>query len=441
MKFLFINAIDTTQAVQRKYPPLGIGHLISALREGFPDQIEFRVVDRDIEKTLKEFKPDIVGISSVTQNFNRAIEYAKTVKEFDPLTWVLVGGVHISMVPSSLTEDMDVGIIGEGELTICELVDFYLNFRVTDFRGIIYHENGKVRATEKRPPIKPLDSLPPPARDLFPVLPETYMFTSRGCPYKCSFCSSTRFWKGVRYFSPEYIVAEIERLKGARSINFYDDIFPLSIQRVRRTTALLREKGLLGTITFSCAIRANMVNDEIILALKEMGVTSIGLGLESGSEHTLQYLKGPTVTLSDNENAIHTIKRHGLEVSGTFIIGSPHESYFNVMETYDFIKKHRLAAVCVYPLTPLPGTPVWDYALSRGLVSEPMDWSRLDVEHSHPIVLSERLTREQLTNLLTMFSRLRARRHLFRLTRVALRHPTRIPTFVYRKLLELRYGK
>lgn len=436
MKFLFINAIDTSRSIQQKYPPLGIGHLISALRERFPDRIEFRVVDRDIPSALQSFSPDIVGISAVTQNFGLATRYATEVKSFDESIPVLCGGCHISMMPSSLTEDMDVGVIGEGEETLCELVGHYPSLKTT--KGIVYHEDGILRATEPRPNIAPLDLLPPPARDLFPVHPATYMFTSRGCPYKCAFCSSTRFWRGVRYFSPEYIVDEIERLvdMGVRSICFYDDIFPLKPKRVRDTIALLRERSLLGRVEFTCSIRANMVDDEIVSLLKEMGVTAIGLGFESGCERILQYLKGGSVTLSDNVNAVETIKRHGLEVSGTFIIGSPTESYWNIMETYRFIKEHRLAAVAVYPLTPLPGTPVWDYALSRGLVSNDMEWSRLDVDGdlSDAVILSNQLTRGQLSNLLSMFGRLRTRRYICRLTRAALRHPARIPGFIYRKL-------
>ena len=441
LKILFINAIDTTKEIQTKYPPLGIGHLISALRERYPDQIEFEVVDHDIVNALNEFRPDIVGISAVSQNYNRAIEYASIIRKYGLL--VICGGVHISMMPNSLSKDMGIGVIGEGEETICELIGMYLKGdtfipeSLKSVKGIVYHYKGQIVATDKREPIKWLDSLPLPDRTFFPVKQNTYMFTSRGCPFKCVFCSSTRFWKGVRCFSPDYIANEIQQLikQGVNDISFYDDIFPLNTKRIKKLISVLRHRGILGKVDFHCSIRANMVNDEIIIALKEMGTISIGLGFESGCERILQYLKGQSVTLKDNINAVKTIKRHGLEISGSFIIGSPNETMQEIKKTYEFIKHNKFTSFCVYPLTPLPGTPIWDYALSKGLVSENMDWSKLDVEHGRldSIIMSKNLTRKQLDKLFSMFEKLRIRRLFLRLIKVALKHPDRIPGFIYRK--------
>jgi radical SAM superfamily enzyme YgiQ (UPF0313 family) len=447
IKFLFINAIDPSREVETKYPPLGIAYLVSNLRKHFGEEkIEFKVVDDNIEYEIRSFKPDIVGISAVSQNYNRAIAYAEIAKRYG--LPVICGGVHISMMFSSLTRDMDVGVAGEGEETICDLLELFSRkgtFDKADLRktkGIIYWDNGRIATTDKREPIHPLDELPFPARDLFSIQPNTYMFTSRGCPYRCTFCASSRFWNRVRIFSAEYLVNEIEHLVKAhnvKSIQFYDDIFSVDVQRVRKTIDLLREKGILGKVNFNCSIRANMVNDEIIRLLKELGVKSIGMGLESGCSKTLRYLKGNNIDIKDNENAIRIFRKHGIDVHCSFIIGSPEEDKKDVLETLRFIKKNRVTNFDLYVLTPYPGTPVWDYALSRGLVAEKMDWDRLNVDFSvnydSAIILSEKLTRKEIRALFLRFRNEQRKNAICRSIKTGLRNPSKIPGFLNRKLI------
>ena len=439
LKILFINAIEPERTIQCKYSPLGIGHLVSALRERFAD-LDIRIVSDDVGEAISHFQPDIVGISSVTQNYERAIKYAAIAKKSG--AWVLCGGVHISMLPSTLTEDMDVGIIGEGERTICELVQLYLDHRAFNMPlsivpGIVYHTDGEIFTTASRDPIVCLDTLPPSARDMFPQRLEDYIFTSRGCPYKCVFCSSTRFWPGVRFFSARYIASEVKWLfeNGTRLVHIYDDIFPLNLKRIRDTTDQLRDMGVLGKVEFSCSVRANMVTHSMLVALKEMGVRSIGLGLESGSEYVLRYLKG-NIHLKDNIRAIQMIKQFGFKVGGSFIIGAPDESLRDIELTYRFIKKHLLS-FSIYPLTPFPGTPLWGYALSKGLVSNDMDWSRLDVKHGRrdSIILSTHLTRSQLDRQFARFNRMRLRKTVHRLGLVALRNPLKVPRYIWRRVV------
>src|SRR4030042_2035182 len=155
MKFLFINAINPRKNIETLYPPLGIGYLISSIRNHFRKDIcEFKVIEDDIEREIIDFKPDIVGISSVSQNYNRAMAFSKVAQKYE--IPVLCGGVHISMVPSSLTEHMDVGVIGEGEETICELFELFERkgrFERSDLRKIkviIYWDDvDRIAATEK----------------------------------------------------------------------------------------------------------------------------------------------------------------------------------------------------------------------------------------------------------------------------------------------------
>lgn len=445
IKFLFINAINSAKEIETLYQPLGIGYLISSIRKHFgEDAIQFKIIQDNVEPEIRSFRPDIVGISSVSQNYNRAMTYASIAKKYQ--STVICGGVHISMMPSSLTKDMDVGVMGEGEGTICDLLELFKRKQnlpkddLLKIKGIIYWDDDKIVATDRRELSYPLDRLPLPARDLFSIRPDTYMFTSRGCPYRCTFCASSRFWNKVRFFSAEYVVEEIQHLVNkynVKSINFQDDLFCADMKRIEQIIDLLREKELLGKVTFSGAIRANLVNDTTIKSLKEMGVQSLGLGLESGCNTTLKYLKGDNINIQDNENALKIIKKYGISTFGSFIIGAPKEERKDILETLEFIKKNPLNNFGLYVLTPFPGTPVWDYAIEKGLVDEKMDWDKLNVNfdesHNSAVIVSEKLTRDEIYKLFLRFKRYRRKRIILNLMK---KNPLKIPFLLIRKFID-----
>lgn len=440
-RIMFINAIDITSATETSLPPLGLGYLASSLRNEFgPARFEFRVVDRDVERQIRTFEPHLVGITSVSQNYNRAMEYARAAKGYG--VPVIVGGVHISALPSTLSPDMDVGVIGEGEKTI---VDLFALFErdgrfngeaLTAIKGIVFHRDGRIVVTEKNSIIGPLDTLRQPARDLLRIRNSTSMFTSRGCPYQCTFCASCRFWGKLRFFSAEYVVEEIKdliRQYGVRKISFWDDLFVADRTRLKKIRDLLKAEGILGTVEFRSHVRSNLVTDELALILKEMNVR-VGMGLESGSPTTLEYLKGKNVSLQHHVNAIRTLRRHGIKFSASFIIGSPRETREDILQTLSFIKENRLSNFDIYVLTPLPGTPVWEDARTRGLVSEEMDWDRLNVNfgvnHKKAVILSEMLTREEICELFRQFAAIKGRAKIRR----ALRHPKSLLKLLARTL-------
>jgi len=194
-------------------------------------------------------------------------------------------------------------------------------------------------------------------------------------------------------------------------ISFYDDLFIISPQRLADITELLKKEGLHGKVKFTCSCRSNLVNGNTAKLLKDMGVVSVGLGLESGSRRILDYLKGESASVEHNINAVKILKENGIAVNASFVIGSPDETESEMMETYDFIKKNKLGLVDIYVLMPLPGTPVWQYALERKLVSEDMDWAKLNVNfeinHKRSIVVSELYTREQMYGFYKKFRKLR----------------------------------
>lgn len=441
-RFLFVNAIDTERPVQTFLPPLGLGYLVSSLRKAFGHHaIKFKIVNDDLEKEIKKFKPHLVGMTSVSQNYNLAIRYAKIAKKYG--LPVIMGGIHITTLPSTLTDEMDIGVIGEGEQTIIELFDLFKKGKLLHkknlkkIKGIAFKENGKVVLTKPREIVKPLDNIPLPARDLMTIGNPTYMFTSRGCPYRCAFCASSRFWGQIRFFSAEYVVKEIKSLfenYKVDQIDFWDDLFIADRKRLKKIYTLLKKEKLLGKLSFGCAVRSNLVDEELAKLLAKMNFKRVSMGLESASPRILKYLKGKTINVNNHLEAIDMLKKHKIEPSASFIIGSPKETQAEILQTLKFIKKSQLRGFDVYVLTPFPGTPVWEYAKKRGLVNEKMDWSVLDVDfaknHQRAVTLSEKLTREELYQLFLKFKGEQKRRLII----YALKNPLKILKYLIHRL-------
>jgi radical SAM superfamily enzyme YgiQ (UPF0313 family) len=364
-----------------------------------------RYATRRIESELETFRPDLVAISSVTQNYGTAIRQARLAKT--ACLPVVVGGMHISSLPESITDAMDVACIGEGERTFLELVQLCLETgalpqrRLHDIRGVAFRSNGKLCVTGQRPLVAALDDLPHPDRSLIGYSDREYIYSARGCAYRCVFCACTRHWKRVRYASAPYVLEEIRELAdhGVRTIRLNDDNFVANKPRLAEISRLVVQAGIHRKVRFSCWARANDITAEVIQDLKAMNVVAVVLGLESGNDAVLHYLKG-NVTVDDNRRAIELLKDAHIQTSGDFIIGSPEETDQEIAQTYEFIRNSRLDFVTVNVFSPLPGTPVWTLAEGRGLVSANMDWDRCDFKFDpnseSAIVLSERLTHRQL---------------------------------------------
>lgn len=160
----------------------------------------------------------------------------------------MIGGSHITSVPESLDPVFDCGVIGEGEQTFLELVRLFENNQWgaehwKEVDGIVFrNESGEVVRTEPRAQLDPMDTIPPPDRDLLgdqwnlPFNRFMSLITSRGCPYDCAFCASQLHYKGVRYFSAEYVVREVEAVMEKwhpAAISFWDDLFIGDAKRLR----------------------------------------------------------------------------------------------------------------------------------------------------------------------------------------------------------------
>jgi len=249
--------------------PYGLISLAAVLRKSgyeidfFDAAVQGYGIEETVERILSH-APDYLGISTVTISVDRSGKIAQRVRARNPKIKILVGGAHMSSTPEETMKrfpDFDVGVIGEGEYSVLELLKALENGGpLGEIPGIIYRESGKLVTTVKRPPIMNLDALPMPAWDLIPDfshvyrasassylrLPSTTLVTSRGCSARCIFCNSRMLFGDFRSFSADYVLEQIRHLKGKYHINdisIYDDNFLISRDRVAKICeAILREK-------------------------------------------------------------------------------------------------------------------------------------------------------------------------------------------------------
>jgi radical SAM superfamily enzyme YgiQ (UPF0313 family) len=394
MLIVLAQIFDRGQEIQSQYPVLGLGYLAAFARLYLKD-LEFVCLD-DVEDIVAA-QPDLVGVTVVSENYHLAREFATELKKALDVPLVL-GGVHVSMLPDTMTADFDVGVIGEGEQTFVELLR-HIRERGKGWKegldaidGLCFHSNGRLVLTKQRELIAPLDNIPHPDRELLSSVAgnaserDTYsMFSARGCPYNCNFCSSTNFWRRTRYFSAEYIIEEIRELKerfGARGIFFWDDLFVVNKQRLYDMERILRETGLGEGMSFMCNLRSDVVDEDLCKTLKSMNVYAVSMGLESGSDRVLKLMNKRT-TSAQHEEALRLLKDFGILVGGSFIIGYPGETRSDMEKTIEFVQKHLGAALRsfdVYPFILYPGTKSWVEASESGMLDSIAEPYRFKVE-------------------------------------------------------------
>jgi len=379
--------------------PLGLAYLAAVLEK---DKHEVRIIDAPtlsyrmsrIGDEIKKFRPQIVGLTATTSTIYEAYQLANMVKEISSSIKVIAGGPHVTFTARETLEEcpyMDVVVRREGEETSEELINLLksspqdISF-LEKVKGITFRINGKIMETEDRPFIKDLDELPFPAYHLLPM--DKYklegkrfanIITSRGCPFSCIFCSSSELcgktWRGR---SAENVIEEIKLLSeryGVKEIEFLDDTFTLNKKRVERICDLLIKEKL--NISWACSSRVDTLSEELVNHLREAGCHTIYLGIESGSQHTLDIInKG--ITLIQAERAIRIVKKAQLNTLGTFIIGIPGETIKTIKKTISFAKKLSPTLVQFTICTPYPGTKLFQMAKEKGwLITQ--DWSKYDI--------------------------------------------------------------
>jgi len=378
-------------------PPLSLSYLAGVLqREGIEVQILDLLVSKNsaskIREKLEEYQPDMVGATCVTLNYPTAARNLKVCKDYHPQIVTMLGGPHASFALSETllrAHWIDVVVIGEGERTLVELVRALE--KGNDFRqvaGIAFREDNRVIKTEPRPLIEDLDELPPPERHLLPLskyralgAPCTVV-TSRGCPYRCIFCSGPRlFGRRVRFRDPNLVVDEIEHIHkdfGFPNLNIVDDTFTLNHRHAQAVCDEIMRRNLkFGWNVFA---RADTVNEDLLERMKEAGCTWLLFGVESAAPEILKTIKKGT-TPDKIRKGTKLATEAGIKVFNSFILGLPGESPDTARQSLAFAReldRDYGAKYGFHLLSPLPGTELYERPEDYGLRILSRNWAKYD---------------------------------------------------------------
>lgn len=375
------KAFPTEDFLGLSYPSLGLAYIAAILlKNGWQtkiiDPIPQNLNLSQILVEIKKFTPDFIGFTATTPTFPKVLTLAKKIKRKFPQIVTIIGGPHVSAAPIQTMKNpfFDFAVLGEGEETIIELLSHLKRKKGGEEKlaGIAFRKNGRVTITPSRPYIRNLDTIPFPARQFLPPLsfyhpnPGTYknlpagsMITSRGCPFKCTFCDRAVFGNKFRFRSPENVVAEIEVLLkdfGAKEIRIWDDTFNADTQRVKEICRLILKRKL--KFTWTCLGRVNFADSNMFKLMKRAGCWQISYGIESGNQEILNKIK-KGLTLEMVREAVKKTHQAGIEVKGFFMLGLPGDTKKTMQETINFAKELNLDIATFSITTPFPGTELY----------------------------------------------------------------------------------
>jgi anaerobic magnesium-protoporphyrin IX monomethyl ester cyclase len=376
-----------------KIPPLGLGYLASALREAgvVVSILDLAVSRRDEAPPFEAF--DVVGIGTDTTRFKKAMDLAAEAKGAG--CKVVMGGPHPTVVDDAPLHagTVDVVVRGEAEETLVELTEAFATGRsLEEVPGLTYRRKGALHRTPARPFREDLDSLAWPARDLLPMdryrsakigtWPLTPVVTSRGCPFRCTFCASSHMngpkWRAR---SAEKVVEEMEHVTktyGYPAVAFSDDNSTLDPRRTDRICEEILQRGLDVKIWLFCRADTVAKHPDTVARMARAGVKSAFLGIESLHEEHLKGVKkgfAPDVA----PRAVRLLRSHGIDVLGSYIIGHPDETLSQARETVRMARLIPTSTAQFTIMTPYPGTVIFDQVRDR-ITS--WNWAHYDGYHA-----------------------------------------------------------
>jgi len=366
-------------------PPLGLLYLGGYLKARTRHEVE--VIDAQVEELsypalkarIAAARPDIAGLTAMTFTLLDVLKTAALVKEVSPEIRTVIGGVHAFLYPAETMRlpGVDFVLAGEAEETFARLVDEIAGAgKFESVPGLSWRDGSSIRQNPPPPLIADLDSLPFPDRTLTPYqkyssvvakrLPITTMFTSRGCPFRCSFCSRPHLGKTFRARSATNVVDEMEACArlGIKELLIYDDTFTVNRERVHGVAdEILRRKLDIG---WDIRARVDCVDGKLLERIKAARCERIHYGIEAGTEKILKVLnKG--ITLAKAKEAVALTRKTGIQTLAYFMIGAPTETRDDILRTIDFALELDADFVHITILSPFPATEIYARGLKEGL--------------------------------------------------------------------------
>lgn len=370
--------------------PIGLGILASYVLK-FDYNTE--IIDEEITKIDEIFlknkmqqmeTPRIFGISVMTTNASKAYKIAQMIKTLDKDSFVLLGGIHPTVMPEEALQTgyVDFVVIAEGERATLQLINKIKNDEkdFSTIKNIVFvDENKQITHTEPEKEPFNVNDLPTFPYHLFNSKHYDlgFILSSRGCPFNCIFCSQRAITKG-RYTprSIELVMEELSYLinnENPQNIIFLDDFFLGDKKRVSKLCTAIKEKEFHNKCTFAVQTRADSISKEILLEMKEAGFNSLMFGFETSSNHLMKIINKHE-TVEANIEAIKLAKELGFLTEATFIFGFPEETYEDRIKAFKIAREIGLDRARFNNATPYPGTEFYNIAVSTKKLNKNNDW-------------------------------------------------------------------
>ena len=366
------------------FPPLGLLYLAAAVKpipgvkvslvDAFCEGLDVR---QSVERILSH-SPDLVGLSMASRNLKEAAVLLAELKSVRPGLVTLAGGIHPTLFDHLLLKEipsLDLVLRGEADEDFPELCQRLLAGReVAGVPGLSCRARGKVRRGEPQL-IENLDSLPFPDRSILdptnygsqwygvnlPIMPRfTTMYSSRGCPFNCTFCAGVKFCQNrLRTRSAENVLAELLHLsrEGYEFIIFFDDNFTVDESRVEKLCRLIIEHRLTGNLAFAGTL--HHLSDATLDLMHQAGFDLVFVGVESGSDAQLRRYRKSSTSQALAADILRAKKANMITLA-SFITGSKWEAESDHEATKNFVWKVRPHLCEINPLMVHPGSHLWD---------------------------------------------------------------------------------
>lgn len=378
------------KTVATNMPSLGLAYIYSAFEQAgckvqFQDYQGRKTTIEEILDDIIDNQYDLVGMQTYISNINRCLALASLIKKRRPTTRIILGGPHTTIFPDMVIKHpaVDFVTISEAEITVKELVEcLNQDIEPNNVLGLYYKDkNGEIHTNSCRPLAEDLDVLPMPKYKIFD--PNQYypavhirgrrvfnLLTSRGCPYKCSFCAASKVWgRRYRYHSIERVIDEMKFLKEnlfVDALQIYDDNFTTNKKRTKALCQRMIQEKL--NLQWVCYTRADALNDEeMLILMKEAGCYMVVVGIENGNKRILKLIN-KSLDLDAAKKGVKLARKVGLNVLSSFMIGLPTETIEEIENTIQFSINIGLTHA-TYPIfTPYPGTPIYEVAQENGKI-------------------------------------------------------------------------